>query len=362
MCAPVKFRQHIEKVWRMPPDSHSRLNKVRLDKNERIEIFPTEFWQELVKEVSQESVLAYPETSPLYDQLAQHHRLAPENFLLTAGSDAAIRHCFEAFVAPGDKVVYPHPTFAMVAIYCDLFGAEKAPIGYDGSLSLDTVKMLSEIDENTALVVLANPNSPTGTAVTDQFIRQLLNKAATLKVPVMIDEAYHGFCSVTAEPLLAEFENLIVTRSFSKVAGLAGLRIGYVMANPEVIGLLTRFRPMYEVNSFGVLFSRKVLSSWDMVLDYGQRTGKGRDRLAQELKNLGLAVVDTETNFIHVDLGAAKDTVLNALGENGVLVRGMLSVPGYENFTRLSVGPWEVMVPILATIIKVLATETSLKE
>lgn len=362
MAAPVKFRSHIEKVWRMPPDQQTRLGKLRLDKNERIETFPDSIWQEFYSELSQEQILAYPEVWPLYTELAVHHRLAPENFLLTAGSDAAIRHCFEAFVAPGNTVVYPDPTFAMVGIYCDLYGAERVGIGYDHDLQLDTDRMIQQIDDRTALVILANPNSPTGTAITETLVMQILTKAAMHRVPVMIDEAYYGFCRITAEPLMSEFDNLIVTRSLSKVAGLAGLRIGYAMAHPEVTALLGRFRPMYEINACAVLFARKLLANWDAVLDYGKRTAEGRDRLAQALQGLGLAVVNTETNFIHVDLGTAKETVLQTLEQANILVRGMLNVSGYQNHTRFSVGPWDTISSVLEIISRVLADAHKAKE
>lgn len=362
MAAPVKFRAHIENVWRMPPDQQTRLGKLRLDKNERIETFHDDLWQEFYRELSQEQILAYPEVWPLYTELAAHHRLAPENFLLTAGSDAAIRHCFEAFVAPSDTVIYPDPTFAMVGIYCDLYGAERIGIGYDRDLRLDTDLMTQRIDDRTALVILANPNSPTGTAVPEAAVRQILAKAAMHRVPVMIDEAYYGFCQITAEPLLPEFNNLIVTRSLSKVAGLAGLRIGYAIAHPEVTALLGRFRPMYEINACAVLFARKLLANWDQVLDYGKRTAEGRDRLAQTLQDLGLAVVNTETNFIHVDLGEAKEAVLQALEQANILVRGMLNVAGYQHHTRFSVGPWDTISPVLEIITRVLADAHKAKE
>lgn len=355
ISAPVKFRQHIEKVWRTRPEEKTRFGKIRLDKNERITPFPEKFWQETLAEISQEMVQACPEVWPLYKKLSVFHGLSPEHFLLSAGSDAAIRHCFEVFVAPGDVVFYPEPTFAMVTIYGQLYGAEMNAIQYDSNLQPDIDSMVAAIDKRTSLVILANPNSPVGTYVSNSKVDKILQKAATYRVPVLIDEAYFGFHPYTALELLSEYKNLIVTRSFSKITGMAGLRVGYAIGNPEVISLLTKFRPMYEVNSVGIHFANKILDHWAVAEDYGNRTIEGRNRFVSFLKDCGFPVVNTETNFIHVDFGPLKEEILEILAAKGILVRGMLNIPGYENYTRFSVGPWEGVAPVAEIISAFLA-------
>ena len=350
MTAPVKFREHIAKVWRPAPEEQSRIGKIRLDKNERISPFPAAFWQSALDEVTQEIVQACPEVWPLYKKLADIHSLPIENFLLTAGSDAAIRHCFEAFVAPDDKVLYPEPTFAMYAVYGALYGAVMDAVGYDSNLNLNLGYVVDKIDAKTSLIILANPNSPTGTYVSNTWVEQILEKALIYRVPVLIDEAYYGFCPHTAAGLMNNYPNMIITRSFSKITGMAGLRVGYAMGHPEVISLLTKFRPMYEVNAVGVVFARKILDNWKIAATYGDQTIEGRERFSSYLKECGFAVVDTETNFLHVDFGTLKKSMLDALAAEGILVRGMLNISGFENYTRFSVGPWEVMSRVVEII------------
>lgn len=343
MTVPVKFREHIAKIWRPAPEEQSRLGKIRLDKNERVSPFPTAFWQSALDAVTQEIVQACPEVWPLYKKLADIHNLSIEYFLLTAGSDAAIRHCFEAFVAPGDKVLYPEPTFAMYPVYGALYGAVMAAVGYDSNLNLNIGYLVDEIDEKTSLIILANPNSPTGTYVSNARVEQILEKALNYRVPVLIDEAYYGFCPHTAAGLMGNYPNMIITRSFSKITGMAGLRVGYAMGHPEVISVLTKFRPMYEVNAVGVVFACKILDNWHIAEEYGRRTIEGRNCFAEFLTNQGFPVIKTETNFLHVDFGISKKFILDALATEGILVRGMLNIRGFENYTRFSVGPWAVM-------------------
>ncbi|MCX5884691.1 MAG: histidinol-phosphate transaminase [Proteobacteria bacterium] len=304
--------------------------------------------------VREEMVLAYPEVFPLYQRLAGFHSLSVENFLLTAGSDTAIRHCFETFVAPGDKVFYPEPTFAMVPIYGGLFCADMKAVTYDEELHLDIEYLLGAIDNKTSLVVLANPNSPTGKYESNFKVAKILEKAAHFRVPVLIDEAYYGFCPHTAAGLMKDYANLIITRSFSKISGMAGLRVGYAMGSPGVISLLTKFRPMYEVNSIGILFACEILDNWEVAETYGRQTIAGRERFSAFLKGCGFSVINTETNFLHVNFGLLKDAMLNALNAKDILVRGMLNIRGYENYTRFSVGPWEYMNPVVDVIKSVL--------
>lgn len=343
MTIPVKFRKHIAKIWRPAPEEQSRIGKIRLDKNERVSPFPTTFWQSALDAVTQEIVQACPEVWPLYKKLADIHSLSIENFLLTAGSDAAIRHCFEAFVTIGDKVLYPEPTFAMVSVYGALYGADMDAVGYDSHLNLNVGYLVDEIDEKTSLIILANPNSPTGTYISNVRIEEILERALNYRVPVLIDEAYYGFCPHTAEGLMGNYPNMIITRSFSKITGMAGLRIGYAMGHPEVISLLTKFRPMYEVNAVGIVFACKILDNWEIASTYGRQTIEGRNRFAAFLREQGFPVIDTETNFLHVDFGKLKKFILDALATEGILVRGMLNISGFENFTRFSVGPWKIM-------------------
>lgn len=343
MQTPVKYRKEIEKVWRTAPDQETRLNKLRLDKNERISAFSPDFWKDAIGGLDEIIVQSYPEVFPLYKRLAIFHGLAIENFLLTAGSDAAIRHCYEAFVAPGNRVIYLEPTFAMVTVYGGLFGAEMVGVKYDSHLQIDVGQLIAAINDNTALIIIANPNSPTGTLMTNDIIAEIAEKAARYRIPVLIDEAYYGFCCHSVLEIMGGHQNLIVTRTFSKISGMAGLRVGYVMGHPEVISLLTKFRPMYEVNSVGILFACKMLDNWDMAEEYGRKTIAGRKQFVVFLSECGFPVIDTETNFMHVDFGVFKAPILNALVEEGALVKGMLNIEGLENYTRFTVGPWEVM-------------------
>ncbi|MGH8672616.1 MAG: pyridoxal phosphate-dependent aminotransferase, partial [Burkholderiales bacterium] len=269
------------------------------------------------------------------------------NIVLTAGSDAAIRHAFELFVNPGDRVITLTPTFAMVDVYCELYRATRIAISYSQDLVLDLEGLLNNMGPSASLVVLANPNSPTGTYIAHPDLEKILEKAQPDGVPVLVDEAYYGFCKQTALPFCQKYNNLMITRTFSKAAGLAGLRIGYVVAGEELAQLLYKFKPMYEINSIAVLAAMEILDNLQTVEDdYLNRTEEGREYLIQLLTEMNIAFRDTYANFIHIDFVQNKEEALREFEERGVLVGRGLPIQGYENYLRITLGPAEAMVPV----------------
>lgn len=348
----MKYKKWVDTINRIRGGMETRLDKVRLDKNERLAPFTKELWDNVMAKFRQEHILAYPEVEPLYEKLAHFLGMTTDTLLITAGSDFAIKVAFDLFVNPGDEVIILDPTFAMVDVYCGLYSAKKIKIGYDSNLNLDIDKLIEAINEKVSLLVIANPNSPTGTYISNDILEGILRKAKQFSVPVLIDEAYYGFCPFTAIDLLSIYNNLIITRTFSKTAGLAGLRIGYVVADSSLAKLLYRFRPMYEVNSIAVLFALEILDNWKLVDEYIRATDAGKKYLLKEFKALSFKTIDTYANFIHVDFGINKDNILSGFRRDGILIRGGLDVKGFENYTRISVGNIEVMKKVIESINK----------
>ena len=349
-AAKVKYKKWVDTVNRIRGSIETRLDKVRLDKNERLESFSDSFWSGLIVKIRQEHILAYPEVEPLYLKLAKFLNVKTENLMITAGSDSAIKSAFELFVNPGDEVIFIEPTFAMVDVYCGLYNAKKIKISYDSNLNLDIAKLIKSISEKVSLIIIANPNSPTGTYINNDALEGLLGKAKQFSVPVLIDEAYYGFCPYTAFDLLQSYDNLIIARTFSKAAGLAGLRIGYIVASPCLARLLYKFRPMYEVNSIAALFASEMLDNWGIVDGYIRATNEGKKYLINEFKAFSLKTIGTYTNFIHVNFGADREKIIKGFKRDGILVRGGLDVKGFEGYTRISVGNIDVMEKVVKSV------------
>ena len=350
MATKVRYKKWIDTVVRVRGGIETRFDKVRLDKNERLTPFSDKFWNDVILKIKQEHILAYPEVELLYLKLANFLGVTTENLIITAGSDFAIKIAFELFTNPEDEVIFLDPTFAMVEVYCGLYNVKKIKIGYNSNLSLDMNKLMDAINEKVSLIIIANPNSPTGTYINNDILKKVFEKARHFSIPVLIDEAYYGFCPYTALGLLSSYDNLIIARTFSKTAGLAGLRIGYIVAAPDMARLLYKFRPMYEVNSIAVLLASEMLDNWGIVDEYIKATNEGKKYLIKELNTLLFKTIDTYTNFIHVDFDILREKILKDFERDGILVRGSLSVKGYEGYTRISVGNIEEMEKVVESI------------
>ena len=348
----LKYKKWVKYVERVRGDKETRFHHVRLDKNERLAYFNNNFWNNLMTKIKQEHILAYPEIEPFYLKLANFLGVAANSLIVTAGSDFAIKVAFELFANPGDEVIFLEPTFAMVDVYCGLYNVKKIKIGYDSSLNLDMDKLMSAINEEVSLIIIANPNSPTGTYINNNTLKAVLEKAKSFSIPVLIDEAYYGFCPYTAMDLLASYDNLIITRTFSKTAGLAGLRIGYIVAAPSLASLLYKFRLMYEVNSIAVLFASELLDNWEIVNEYIKATDEGKKYLISELNRLYFKTINTFANFIHVDFGISREMILSGFLRDGILVRGNFPIKGFEEYTRISVGNVDEMEKLITSIRK----------
>jgi histidinol-phosphate aminotransferase len=321
-----------------------------LDKNENVDPVLSAFTKKLLSTILPETLFSYPEAGELYNKIAQWSNLKPESLLLTPGSDGAIRLIFEAFVNEGDIVINTSPTFAMYAVYGQVFGASVRIIEYENRNNgpfLDIDKMIAMVvSEKPKLVCLPNPDSPTGTVVARHRIQQLLKTCEDSGSVLLIDEAYYPFYNETVADLTNFSRNLIIARTFAKAFGLAGLRIGYAIANPETISFLHKIRPMYETSTIGIDFMNKMMDHLDEMKDSVKRITEGRTYFVKELRSLGFQVIDTNANFIHVDFHNFSDKIHTYLSDK-VLYRNKFDHPSLPGYSRFSVGPKEVMMPVI---------------
>ena len=346
----IKHKKWIGKIFRSKNILISRYKKIRLDKNERITHFEKNFFRKLISKITPEKISSYPEVSNLYIALANLHKLRTKQFVLTAGVDGAIKSCFELFVSKGDKVIILSPTFAMVDVYSKISGAKKINIHYDQKLNLNINYLIKSINRNISLLVIANPNSPTGTLISMIDMEKIIKKANTYNVPILVDEAYYGFSNKTVLPLLKKYKNLIISRTFSKAYGLAGLRVGYIVSNIRIAKLLFNLKPMYEINSIGVEASIMMLKNLKIHKNYISETKKGLKLLVKYFENNNISIIKTHANFIYINLGKKINYYYNKLFKAGILSKKGLAIRGYNNYLRITLGPPKEMKLIISKL------------
>ena len=338
-------------IYRERSPSRSRINYLRLDKNERVSNFEKKFFKKILTQIKHEHLTSYPEMEKIYNLISKKNKINKDSIVLTAGSDGGIRLSFELFTRPLDKIICLSPTFAMVDIYSKIFNLRQLKVGYDKNLKLDYNKFYNFLKKKISLVVFANPNSPTGTLMEKKEILKILKITNRKRIPVLIDEAYYGFSNFTALNLIKKFNNLIIVRTFSKAFGLAGCRAGYLISNKRIAKKLFSLKPMYEINSLATIIIENLLKNNTDKL-YSRETEKGKKYLINFLKKKNYKFIDTNANFIHIDFGKYKKDLLKHFKRNKILIKGSIGVKGLQNFTRITLGPVQEMKYLLNIINK----------
>ncbi|MSQ14809.1 MAG: histidinol-phosphate transaminase [Dehalococcoidia bacterium] len=271
----------------------------------------------------------------LRDALAKYTGAASEHILVGNGSDELIDLTMRLFLTPGDKVISCPPTFGMYKFNTEVCGGEIVEIPRVGGLYLDIEAIKNAVDRRTKLIFICSPNNPTGNTVSNEEITELLSTGAV----VIVDEAYFEFCGCTAVPLVPYKDRLIVLRTFSKWAALAGLRVGYGIFPAVIAETILRMKPPYNVNVAALVAAKATLDDLDRQQKVVRAITDERHRLYSGLSNIPfLKPTPSQANFILCSLKEGSAANLKAfLMEQGILIKQIDSAP-FTNAIRVSVG------------------------
>lgn len=283
----------------------------------------------------------YPDGScyALVQALARHWEVAPENLVLGNGSDEIIHYLGLAFLRPGDELLTGDPSFVRYESAAVLNEAEfvVTPLR-EHRFDLDA--MAERLSARTRLAFIANPNNPTGTMVGRRAVERFLERCPEETI-VVLDEAYYEYVDDPDYPhsldYLREGRNVVILRTFSKIYALAALRVGYGIARPEIIQALHQVREPFNVNSLAQAAALASLQDPDQVLRSRAANTEGREYLYGEFQRLGLPYVETQANFVLVDVRRPCRPVFEGLLRRGVIVRTG-DIFGLPTFLRVTIG------------------------
>ncbi len=289
-----------------------------------------------MRSLDAEALARYPEREPVEAEGARFLGLDAAQVLLTNGVDEAIHLLCSAYLDPGDEVITAVPTFAMYALFAQAEGARVIQIHSGENFAFPLEDVLSRISERTQLIVVANPNNPTGTVVECEALLQIAQAAP--HAAMLVDEAYFEFYGETMLDHRPWPENLFVARTFSKAYGLAGLRIGILAGDARQISMVRRVASPYNVNAVALAVLPEALGDQAYVEQYVAEVRRSRTELEQELKTLGLHYWPSQANFVLVHVGSAHAEFIQAFRARGILIRDRNTDPGCEGCVRLTVG------------------------
>lgn len=283
-----------------------------------------------------ETLSRYPEREPVEAAVAEFFGLDARQVLLANGVDEGIHLLCETYLDAGDEVLIAVPTFSMYEIYALATGAKVITIPPEPDFRYPTEALLRSIGPRTRMIAIANPNNPTGTVVDEASLLRIA--AAAPNAAVLVDEAYTEFYGKSIMSRVMELPNLFVARTFSKAYGMAGLRIGVLAGNAEQMRMVRRVGSPYSVNQAALACLPDAISDQRYIQDYVAQVLRGRDRLARELRVLGVPYWPSEANFILTRIGEKRVAFVEAMRRRGILVRDRNSDPGCAGCVRITVG------------------------
>lgn len=275
----------------------------------------------------------------------------PAAVTVGAGSVGLLQQLFLTFVDPGDQVLYPWRSFEVYPVYTRLMGGIEVttPLTSDHAFDLDA--LTAAVTPSTRMIILATPNNPTGTAVRTSELRTLLAGVDPGTV-VVIDEAYREFLDPSfGDPvaeLVPEFPNVVVTRTFSKAHGLAGIRVGYAIGHPDVIASIDKTLFPFAVNGLAQAAALAAIDSIDQIQVRVDRILAERARVIASLTADGWVLPDAQANFVYLPLGARTDSIYLELEKRGVVTR-----PFSNEGIRVTIGSAEQNTRFLTTLAEV---------
>ncbi len=334
----IKPRPAVQAMAPYSPPTGGRSGKLRLDFNENTVGCSPKVIAALKEQLDPAALAVYPEYGEAKDAIARYFRVRPEQFVFTNGTDEAIQVFVNAYVDDGQEVVLLKPSYAMYRFYSEVAGAKITEIAYpQQGMEFPLQAVLDAITPETRAVMLANPNNPTGTGVSLLGVERILHRAR--KAVVLVDEAYYEFSGVTAITEIERVPNLFVCRTFSKVFGMAAMRLGCLFSHEANIHYLHKAQSPYSVNALAVLAAQAAVEDTGYVQTYVAEVLAARELLCVGLEKLGIPYVPSSGNFVLGNFGKRAIEVRDALRDQAILVRDRsYEAPGC---VRITVGTRE---------------------
>jgi histidinol-phosphate aminotransferase len=311
---------------------------VRLDFNENtIGCSPRVL--ECLRRIDAEQLARYPERGPAESKLAEFLGIATGELLLTNGVDEAIHLLCQTYLEPGDETIIVVPTYSMYRIYAMAAGARVRSIPAGGDFIVPADRLKECITARTRLIAIANPNNPTGTVATQEELVDLARCAPN--AAVLVDEAYFEFYGKTMLGTWRQFQNVFVARTFSKVYGMAGLRLGMLAGDAEQIRGVRRVSSPYNVNAVALACLPEALGDQEYVRQYVVEVQHGRARLEKALESSGVHFWPSQANFVLARIGTSQSdssAFVEQMRRRGILVRDRSSDHGCEGCVRITLG------------------------
>lgn len=293
-----------------------------------------------------------PYSKKLRSALAKFLGIGDENIFAGNGSDEIIDLLIRLFVNPDESVLVVEPTYGMYKVAAETAGVGVETCSLNDNFQIDIPSVFNSTTPQTKLIFCCSPNNPTGNLLRAEDIKELCKK---FKGIVVVDEAYIEFASKESlSKRVADFENLVILRTFSKIWGLAGIRVGYAIANEKVIQYLDKIKAPYNINRISSALAVRALAEKETVAEFKDTILKERNRMNKRLTEMGLTVFPSDANFLLVKYPTASNIAKKLAGESALIIREFGNKKLLENCVRISIATPEQNDVLLTAIKKLI--------
>lgn len=330
---------------------------IKLDANENVLIEPEWIRERLLEAIQSCDVTRYPDIlySDARDALGKYLGISPEQILLGNGSDDVLDVIAHAFLDNTSELISAEPAFLMYEFFTKILGAKYVITLLDETFDVNVDKILENLNKKTKIILLSSPNNPTGNQFSTERLKTIIESTDSI---VVIDEAYVDFAEYNLLNWINQYDNLIITRTFSKSWGLAGLRVGYAVSNPEIIRFLKNVQKPYTLNSIGEAIIPIIINSIKYIDETIEAIKQERSWLESAYQTIeNLKVYPSVTNFFLMRIlkqDFSISTLMEKLNENGILIRDQSTKPLLQNCVRITIGTRAMNETVIDTLRKIL--------
>ncbi len=341
---PVRAAIFKRRTYEVP--SEGRSGKIRLDFNENTSGC-SEAARRAIARLTAKELATYPEYAKSTAHIAKYFGVHSNEIALTNGGDDALRSFFDTFVESRSEILICEPTFPMYRYYAEIAGARVHALRYSPQMAFPSDEVLAALKRRPAVLFIANPNNPTGTLVGAAVLRKLLHAAT--HTAVVMDEAYSDFAGFSVVPWIRRYPQLFVAKTFSKAAGMAGLRLGAVIAQRSSLDLIKKVLQPYPINCAALAAAVAAIRERRAIQSYIRNVNELREWFAGELQLRGARVFPSAGNFVLVDFGERGDGIYRRLERKNILVRQRRHDLG-PGFARITIGTHAELKKLLREI------------
>lgn len=320
-------------------DQNERQDFMRLDLNENPGGLPQEFIESVLSKVTPRFVAQYPETLHFTEVLSRHLNTDINHLCLVNGSAEGIRYIIQAFTSIDGKIVGVVPSYFMFQIYSEMYGRNFVKIPYNEDLTMDIQNIISELREDTQMLILLNPNNPMGNVYSEKEFESIMEVCREKEITVLIDEAYHYFYPKSFINYALTERHVFVTRTFSKLFSMAGCRLGYIVGHPEDVKMVQKLCTPHNTNAFAMLFAENILETPGMLDSLIENFNEGREYLINVLRRNSYRYKGEAGNFLFIEPKTDAQLIVRKMKEEKkILIKSYPDVGEFGNCLRVSIG------------------------